>query len=277
MPQTRPIPQTLRHYGRSLAGGLLFSVASLYTMELWWDGYTASPAAMLLTFLAALVLLTAYAYYAGLEAGETLGENVVEAFETLALGTLATLVVLKLAGQLPPGFALDDLVRRAFKPAVIASIGVAVGTTQLGPDDDDEQAADESSEAKSQRSVGHRLSLSALGAVLIGSSVASTEEILMIATEAPTWAVLGLSVLSMALVLGIVRYTDFRGASRETSFAGGAWGDAAATYGVALLVALAMLASGGHLGGLGAASALDLSVVLALPCSLGAAAGRLLL
>ena len=274
MPQTRPLSQTLKNYGRSVVGGLLFATASLYTMEIWWQGYTLPPHVVLTTFLSTLVILTAYAYYAGIKHDETLRENVYEAFETLALGMLVTVVVLKLAGQLPSDMGWVETVQRVVKSSIVVSIGVAIGTTQLGESDDDDA---ETSQEKSDRSLGHRLALSALGAILVGSSVAPTEEVMMIGVQSPPWGPLATTLLTLLVAVGVVSYTAFKGSARSTRFAGGAVGDAAVTYAVSVLVAAALLWSSGHFAGLGALARLDLVVFLAFPCTLGAAAGRLLL
>ncbi|MDQ3135846.1 MAG: TIGR02587 family membrane protein, partial [Acidobacteriota bacterium] len=37
----RPIKKSLQEYARGVAGGLLFSLPLLYTMEVWWMGVVA--------------------------------------------------------------------------------------------------------------------------------------------------------------------------------------------------------------------------------------------
>ena len=39
----RPVSVTLRTYARGVVGGLLFSLPLLYTMEVWWAGFTMDP------------------------------------------------------------------------------------------------------------------------------------------------------------------------------------------------------------------------------------------
>jgi len=39
----RTVSQSLREYARGVAGGLLFSLPLLYTMEVWWAGFVAHP------------------------------------------------------------------------------------------------------------------------------------------------------------------------------------------------------------------------------------------
>lgn len=281
----RPVQTTLQEYGRALAGGLLFSAASLYTMEIWWQGYTVPAHVVLARFLASLVLLTAYVHVAGIMDGGTLREDIAEALEALALGFAVTVVMLKLAGQLPPGVSWAEAMQRVVMSGTVTAIGVAVGTKQLGQDEDSDEDSDDGSEdaeSHDDDSAGswrHELSLTVLGAFLLGTSVAPTEEILLIGVEAPGWAPLVTAILSFGIALGIVSYIAFRGASDadESRFAGGPLGDAVVTYAVALLASAAMLWSTGQFGGLGAIAVMDLVVYLGLPCALGASAGRLLL
>ena len=272
----RPVTETLKMCGRALAGGLLFAVASMYTMEIWWQGYTVSPVIVLVTFLVTLFVLTAFAHYAGMSDEKTLLSDVIEGTQSITLGFLATWIVLNLAGQLSFEMSAAEYVARIIMVGVSGAIGVAVGTTQLGSDPDEESGKEE----KEKGNVGHELTLSALGAVLIGISVAATEEVLLIAVGASPWESLALALLSFVIALGVVSYTNFKGSAADDEdgvFAGGPLGDAFVTYAVALLVSAAMLWSAGRFGGMAIGPMIHLTVYLGLPCALGASAGRMLL
>jgi Putative integral membrane protein (DUF2391) len=39
----RSITKSLQEYGRGVAGGLMFSLPLLYTMEVWWAGFNTHP------------------------------------------------------------------------------------------------------------------------------------------------------------------------------------------------------------------------------------------
>lgn len=286
--QTRQISTTLQEYGRALAGGLLFSAASLYTMEIWWQGYTVPPTVVLVRFLGSLVLLISYVHVAGILDSDTFRAEVAEALEALALGFAVTVVMLKLAGQLPPGISWAEGMQRVVMSGTVTAIGVAVGTKQLGQGSDDDSDDDDSGDDSSNDTTGtdespgnwrRELAMTVLGAFLLGTSVAPTEEILLIGVESPGWAPLATAILSFGIALGIVSYIAFRGASDadESRFAGGPLGDAVVTYAVALLASGAMLWSSGQFGGLGTIAIIDLTIYLGLPCALGASAGRLLL
>ena len=46
----RSIRESLQEYGRGIAGGLIFALPLLYTMELWNAAFTISPEKLLLYF-----------------------------------------------------------------------------------------------------------------------------------------------------------------------------------------------------------------------------------
>ncbi len=43
-----PVSNSLREYARGMAGGLMFSLPLLYTMEVWWTGFVAEPMRLLI-------------------------------------------------------------------------------------------------------------------------------------------------------------------------------------------------------------------------------------
>jgi uncharacterized membrane protein len=53
----RSIAKSLREYARGIAGGLMFSLPLLYTMEMWWAGFTSQPERLLLYIAATFALL----------------------------------------------------------------------------------------------------------------------------------------------------------------------------------------------------------------------------
>ena len=276
---TRPIPETLKQYGRSVAGGLLFAIAAIYTMEIWWQGYVTPAYVVLITFAANVLVLAAYAHYAGVRDDKGLKASFYEAMECLALGFVLTAALLFFIGQLSSEMSVFEIMSRIVMVGVYVSIGVAVGATQLGDDPDEGDDGGEKSEEQEKGHIGHEAALSFLGAILISSSVAPTEEVLLISVQAQGWQTLVVALISFVIALGIVSYTNFKGtATHDNSvFAGGPLGDAVVTYAVALLASAAILWTAGRFGGTGLDATLAMIVFLGLPASLGAAAGRLLL
>lgn len=279
MAQTRPVSKTLRGYARGVAGGLIFSIAPLYTMELWWQGYSTPPLRMLLTGIGMLFVLLAYAHYVGVHDSGSLKDEILEVFQVVALATAISLVVLKLTGQLPSTLSLYEAMTRVAGEGTCVAIGVAVGSTQLGEDGDDEEKQQRRREKRKQGGMLNEFAFAVLGAVLIAAGLAPTLEVTMVAAEAEPGAVLVVAVLSFVIALLMVSYSSFKGSSRlqQGIFVGGPLGDAVVTYAVGLLVAAAMLWVTGAFDAYGLTLAVYQTVFLGVATTLGASAGRLLL
>lgn len=274
--QTRSVSTSLKGYGRGIVGGLLFALAPLYTSEVWWQGFIASPEVLLVSVLATFAVVVAYAHYAGIHNTNSLFEEVLEAFEIFAIGFLLGFVVLKLLGQLPTGLSFQVTMSRVILEGLVSSIGVAVGSAQLGQNPDDSSS---SSDASKQRGLIHEFAYSALGALLVVAGFAPTMEIVVIALEAPPWAVFTTAIVSFLLALGVMSYFDFKGSKRmdDCIYAGGPLGDAFVTYAIALALSGVLLWSVGRFDGAGLAPSLFMIVYLAFPATVGAAVGRLIL
>ena len=272
---TRSIPTSLKGYGRGIVGGLLFALAPLYTSEVWWQGFIADPEILLLSVIGTFAVLVAYAHYAGIHNSDSLFEEVLEAFEILAIGFLTGTVVLKLLGQLPQGLAFEVVLSRVILEGLVSSIGVAVGSAQLGQNPDDSSSSD----TPDTRGLIHEFSYSVLGALLVVAGFAPTMEIVVIALEAPPWAAWGTAVLSFLLALGVMSYFNFKGSKRmeDCVYAGGPLGDAFVTYSIALVLSAILLWTIGRFDGTGLAPSLYMVVYLAFPATVGAAVGRLIL
>src|SRR5215207_1081195 len=97
-PEHRATSDSLREYGRGVAGGLLFSLPLLYTMEVWDAGFSIPPHRQLAYLLGTFVLL------------------------------------LFVLGRLGPELRLHEVMGRIVVGALTVAIGVSVGTAQLGGD-----------------------------------------------------------------------------------------------------------------------------------------------
>lgn len=268
----RSIPDSLREYGRGIAGGLLFSLPLLYTMEVWHAGFTIPPHRQLAYLAGTFVLLLGYNRYSGLHPSSGWAEVVVDSVEELGIGLVLSAAILLALGRIGPGQNLDEVAGRIIVEAFTIAIGVSVGTAQLGGD------PERGNEAR-EVGLGGQLALSGCGAVLFAANVAPTEEILMIAVESGVWRVVGLAILSILLVGGVLHWVDFKGAERyaraETTL--DVITGTAITYAVALTASAVLLWFFGRFDDTGAAVCASQVIVLGLPAALGAAAGRLLL
>ncbi|WP_434384368.1 TIGR02587 family membrane protein [Melittangium boletus] len=270
------VMKSLREYGRGLAGGLLFSLPLLYTMEVWWAGFITRPGHLLLYLAATFVLLLGYNRHGGFRQDVTWSEVLTDSVEELGLGLLVSAAVLFLIGQLTVDSSWQEVVGKVTVEAGTVAIGVSVGTAQLGGgggEDAKEKKRDAADHVPGQLVIGF------CGAVLFASNVAPTEEILKIAVEDSPWKLLGTAVLSLLLGGLILYHVDFKRAHRLTRRRVAwdmVWGTLV-TYALALVSSALVLWFFGRFEDTGLFVCVAQVVVLGLAGTLGASAGRLLI
>ena len=280
----RTVNESLREYARGVAGGLLFSLPLLYTMEVWWAGFTSHPWRLAAYVGATFALLLGYNYFLGLRRDTCFSEVVIDSFEELGLGLLVAFLVLWLLGRVTLDQPATEIVGKTTVEAMTVAIGVSVGTSQLGAEGEDEHdkgvgTRRAGGDLSGAPRFGGQVVIALCGAVLFAANVAPTEEIVMIAVEISAWRLVGLALLSLALGALILYYSEFSGSKKFVSF------DARhdvlvgmiVTYAVALAASAVILAFFGRFDGQALATCVAQTVVLGVAATLGASAGRLLL
>lgn len=267
---------SLREYGRGVAGGLLFSIPLLFTMEMWWTSFIASPFRLLVALGATFVLLLAYNRFAGMRRDANFGEVVVDSVEELGIGVVVAAFILLLLDRVGPELPLQENVSKIVLQAFVVAIGVSVGTAQLGEGEEDERGL----EGSPPEGFVAQGALAACGAVVIAANLAPTEEILLLASQATAWHFLGIFATSLTLVVLILVGSGMRGKKSPLVGIQGSLGHAASsslTYSIALGMSALLLWFFGRFDGVAPVVALGQIIVLGLPAALGASAGRLLL
>ena len=259
--------------GRAAGASLLFSIPMLMTMEMWFLGVHMDRFRLALFLILTIPLLSALSYFSGFEEVDNLAAQVADAFVAYLVGLATALALLYLLGTLTPAMRPVEIVGKATLQAIPASMGAALARTQLGGSIDANLK---------RREPGYfgELFLMAAGALFIAFNIAPTEEVLVIAFRMDAWQSLVLVVLALAIIHGFVYALEFRGGSEipEGSTIQRAFLQFSVTgYAIALGVSAYVLWSFGRFSGMGYAEAVMITVVLALPASLGAAAGRLIL
>lgn len=276
----REVSDSLREYGRGIAGGLLFSLPLLYTMEVWWTGFTASPSHLLLYLLNTFVLLLGYNRYGGFRQNVDGSEVFTDSVEELGLGLLVSAGILLLLGRIDGDTTWFEGLGMVVVEAGTVAIGVSVGTAQLGGGGESSGTRQDGSHehAEADRVPG-QLVIAFCGAVLFSANVAPTEEIQMIAVETTPGRLLGTVVLSLLLGGLILYQIDFAGARRHTRhrLPWDVVSGTVVTYALALVASALVRWFFGGFDGNGAANCLAQVVVLGVAGTLGASAGRLLI
>ncbi|HZH32865.1 MAG TPA: TIGR02587 family membrane protein [Pyrinomonadaceae bacterium] len=293
----RSVAESFQEYGRGVAGGLMFSLPLLYTMEVWWAGLNAHPWRLAAYILATFLLLLGYNRFAGLRHDAGITEVVMDSVEELGMGFIIAAVTLYLLGRVTHGMALNEIVGQIVIEAMTVAIGVSVGTAQLGGGGADASEVDEDAQAKGRKRSGKagrtdggcdgepelhfggQMLLALCGATLFAANVAPTEEIVMIAVEISWMRLLGLAFVSLLIGALILHYSEFRGAREfvRTDDFGAIVAGSVATYAVALVASGMILWFFGRFDGVTLYTSLAQTIVLSLAATLGASAGRLLL
>lgn len=271
------IAGSLREYGRGLAGGLLFSLPLLYTMEVWWAGFIAAPLRLCALLAATFVLLLGYNRFAGLRHDASWTEVAIDSVEELGLGILTAAAVLFLIGRIGPSISREETVGKIVVEAAVVAIGFSVGSAQLGSGVNDTGKGGNGDAG--QQALMHQMVMAACGAVLFAANVAPTEEIVMIAVETEPLRLFGVMLISAALVAGVLYFIDFKGADRfaNANHRIDVLAGTAITYAIALVAAAALLWFFGRFDGVAPEVVARQVAVLGFPSALGAATGRLLL
>jgi putative integral membrane protein (TIGR02587 family) len=259
-----------------VAGGLLFSLPLLYTMEVWHAGFVMPPHRQLVYVGLALLLLLGYNRYAGLHPDSSWTEVAIDSVEEMGIGLLLSAVVLLLIGRIEPTQDFGEVVGRIVVEAVTVAIGVSVGTAQLGADGD---GAETGMPDKDDGTFGGQLTLAMCGAILFAANVAPTEEIVQIGIEMPGHQLAALGAATMILGALVLYYSDFRGASRWAKATGfpSVFRGTVITYAVGLVASGGILWLFGRFDGASPRAILGQTVALGVASTLGASAGRLLL
>ncbi|HET8885801.1 MAG TPA: TIGR02587 family membrane protein [Salinimicrobium sp.] len=276
------IKRTLKEYGRGIIGGLIFSLPLIYTMEVWWAGFIAPPGYLLSAILVTFLLLLGYNRYAGMRKDSTFWEVCWDSVEEIGLAFIVSFLFLLLIDRINFEMSLDEIAGKVIVESMIVAIGISIGTAQLGQnddDDDDDSGMDGDSKEGENAENGliKTMILSICGAVLFASSVAPTEEILMIAVEAQTAHLLLMVFLSLILSSIILYFSDFKGSKTKDIGIKKMILHISIGYVIALAVSFAFLLFFGRTDGNSFEIVLAQMIVLALPGTIGASAGRLLI
>src|SRR5687768_10661096 len=109
-PRRPTTAESLKEYGRGLAGGLLFSLPLLYTMEVWWAGFIAQPLRLVIYLTAIFIVLLGYNNYAGIRHDSDWSDVVVDSVEELGLGIITAAGILFLLGRVTTDMNLPEIV-----------------------------------------------------------------------------------------------------------------------------------------------------------------------
>lgn len=276
---------------RAAAGGMLFGVPLLYTMEVWWIGSFTSPRRMLavlaLTFLLVAVLNRTSGFRSTKDV--RISDALVDSVEALAIGIACVTAILMLIGEITTATPVIEIVGKIVYEATPFVIGVGFARhflrrsrTDDGEDEDEHE--DDAAGGRGEKEPTINATVADVGATLIGAvfisfNIAPTDEVPMIGAGLSTPRLLALMAASLVISYVIVFEAGFSNEKQrreQTGILQRPITETVASYLLALCVAGFLLWFFQRTtGNQPPAFILTQVIVLGLPAAVGGAAGRL--
>ncbi len=274
---------------RGIAGGLLFGVPLLYTMEVWWLGQTAEPRRALLSLALTMVPVFLLVASSGFRSAPDLTrlDVLVDAVTVVGLGHLSVAVVLVMLQRITLDTPFTTAAQMIVFEAAPFAIGAAVAREVFSRSTDQPPRqghqtllrGGHNGVKEGARGTVRDLGATAVGALFIAMSIAPTDEIPMLAAGIEQPWLAALIVASLLVTYAIVFAAGFSDEGRrrqQTGVLQRPITETAVAYLVSLTISGLMLWFFGNLDtGVPVGAALARTVVLSLPASIGGAAGRL--
>ena len=280
--------QELAEIVSGASGGFLFGTPLLYTMEVWSIGSYIQPPFMLVVLSVTLVIILLLNRIEGFRPQEsaTFPGAIAETTETLAIGLICATVMLIVLGRIDLQTPLVETLGKIIFEGVPFALGVTFSRSLLSGDAEeslDRNNSNESSANKKQEIVWQDtladLSATLIGALFIAFSIAPTDEIIVIAASASPGRLLLIIAASLLISYCIVfasNIANYQHRLQQQGLFQTPQSETVISYLVSIFASMLMLwffqqltfSDPWFLW-------LRYSIILALPASIGGAAGRL--
>lgn len=263
---------------RGVSGGMLLGIPLLYTAEVWRRGAELTARGAAVTVVSTFVPVAALMVVSGFRRSQVVrwGEVLTDAVEALAIAAVCVVVTLFAIGEIGAHDSLRLGVGKVVAQLAPFAIGVALSSMILSSRNDDDNGNER---PVKEGSTLADLASTAIGATVIGLSIAPTGEVPhVVAGLSPPGYIL-LVVTSLAVSYVIVFEAGFGDQEARTAHPGllqHPLTETAAAYLVALIVSFGMLCFFGAISLDDPPRAMiEHVMVLGLPACVGGAAGRL--
>jgi len=271
--------QELDDFIRAFSGAYIFGIPLLFTMEMWWIGEYVNPWQLFAFLGLALLANLGLSFVAGFKRESTFITSIDEAIDAVAVGVIAATMMLFVLNQIRPGDPLESIIGKIVIQAVPLSIGASVANQVFGTDGEKNRQGEEGNkqQLKPWQELLSDVGATIIGGIFIGFSIAPTDEIPMLASAIGYSHLMGLIVFSLLISYGIVFASGFDEPSPEGPFQK-PFTETMLAYLVSLLVAFVMLYLFGQIAlDDPLLSIVEQTIVLAVPTTVGGAAGRLVI
>lgn len=269
---------------RGLAGGFLFGIPLIYTMEVWWIGSYADAGGLLGVLASTYVIVFLLNRTDGFrqQYPDQIRQALTDSVEALAIGIVCVTWVLILLQEITWDTSVNEAVGKIVFESVPFAIGVGLARSILqgnrGGNDE------ENDSGQPPRSQGSNSTLTDIGATLIGSifigfSIAPTDEVPMLAAAiSPPWllVVIGMSLLVSYCIVFAAGFTTQKRRLQEGGLFQRPFTETIVSYLLSLSTAAIMLYFFHRLDFSDPWNSwLEQTLLLGLPATIGGAAGRI--
>jgi putative integral membrane protein (TIGR02587 family) len=262
---------------KGACGGFLFGVPLLYTMEVWWIGSAAKPWTLLAAFIVTFLMVYFLNRVAGFrnQSRRRRLEGLTDTIEAMAIGSVCTFLVLVLLQEITPSTQLSEAVGKVIYESIPFSIGVALANQFL----DDQSEGLTPSDVEKNSATLSDVAGTLVGALVIGFNIAPTDEVMMLASQGSEPVFIAMIFASLLISYGVVFVAGFSKQSQRLKQKGlfqHPSSETLVSYLISLLVAAFMLWLFQQVEFSDPWQTwLKQTLVLGLPTTIGAAAGRL--
>jgi putative integral membrane protein (TIGR02587 family) len=264
--------ETLAGLARGLGGAVLFALPLLMTMEMWSLGFYLDPSRILVLMLVFFPILAGVAHYVGFGHTATPGHAALQAVTAYGLATVSSGIMLGILGILKPEMSWHELVGKTAIQAGPGALGALLAQSHFGSSKEEEAR-------REQAAYLEHVFFMVVGALYVALTIAPTEEMPLIGFKMRNAHVLIATGVSLALLHFFMQGVGFQGhaAAEPGSGASTFFRLSVVGYGLALAVSAFLLYVFGRFDDTQIAAKIHMTVVLALPATIGAAAARLTL
>lgn len=270
---------------RGAAGGFLFGIPLLYTMEVWWIGSFTEPPVLLAAIAATFIVVFLLNRTEGFRKFKDIrpGEAVIDTLEAIAIGIVCATIILTLLREITFDTSLGEALGKIIFESVPFSLGVALAGSFLSGDRYQSPNSDENPPQPDKTRLNATLADiggTLIGATIIAFNIAPTDEIpMLVAASSPPWLI-AIIVASLLISYGIVFQAGFTNQQQRIQQQGifqRPLSETVFSYLVSLLAATFMLWFFHQLSFDDPWQMwLSYTLILGLPATVGGAAGRLL-
>ncbi len=272
---TRQWADEVTAFTRAFAGAAIFGIPLVFTVEMWWIGKTLQLTHLLLAMVVGLLANLALAHVAGFRKDHSFIMTLDQAIDAMAVGILSALALLVAINQV----RFTDGLQHGLGIVLLVSLPLGLGASVAryvfsGRQGDDDQLEGDLS---TWQGVWADAVGAAIGGVFIAISIAPTDEVKMISAGLQWWHLFMIVALSLFLSYLIVFASGFDEAA-PTGPLQHPLTETLLAYMISLAVSLMLLLLFNRVATDDPVQEiLRQSIVLALPATIGGAAGRLVI